>query len=70
MTIGQRKEFRMAWIDGTALTVEAKSQAYTKLAERLYLFESLDGTGFQAKLSVDEDGLVLNYPDLFQRVAL
>ncbi len=58
----------MAWIDGTALTVEAKSQAYSRLADRLYLFESLDGSGFRAELSLDEDGLVLDYPDLFRRV--
>ena len=68
MTKGQREAFRMAWIDGTALTVEAKSQAYTRLAERRYRFESLDGSGFQAELSLDEDGLVLDYPGLFQRV--
>ena len=68
ITIGQREEFRMAWIDGAALTVEAKSQAYSRLADRLYLFESLDGSGFRAELSLDEDGLVLDYPDLFRRV--
>lgn len=68
LTIGQREAFRMAWIDGTALTVQAKSQAYSRLAEHLYLFESLDGSGFQAELSLDGDGLVLDYPDLFQRV--
>jgi uncharacterized protein len=68
MTVGQREEFRMAWIDGTALTVEAKPQAYSRLAERRYLFESLDGSGFQAELPFDDHGLVLDYPDLFQRV--
>lgn len=70
LAIGQREEFSMAWIDGTRLTMEAKPQAYSRRAERLYLFESLDGSGFQAELHLDEDGLVLNYPGLFQRVDL
>ena len=68
MTMGQREEFRMAWIDATALTVEAKPQAYSRLAERRYLFESLDGSGFRAELAFDDHGLVLDYPDLFRRV--
>jgi hypothetical protein len=68
LTVGERREFRMAWVDGPALTVHAQAQAYTRLAERLYLFESLDGSGFQAELPVDEDGIVLDYPGLFRRV--
>jgi hypothetical protein len=70
MTIGERREFRMAWIFGPELRVEPQSQAYTRLGERLYLFESLDGSGFSAELPVDEDGIVLDYPGLFRRVAL
>lgn len=68
MQIGQRQEFRMAWVAAPDLTVEAKPQAYTRLAERLFLFESLDGSGFKAELPVDQDGLVTDYPDLFLRV--
>jgi hypothetical protein len=32
------------------------------------LFENLDGGDFRAELPVDEDGIVLDYPDLFRRV--
>ncbi|HKU13312.1 MAG TPA: putative glycolipid-binding domain-containing protein [Steroidobacteraceae bacterium] len=67
MAIGERREFRMAWIFAPDLTVKAQPQAYTRLADRLYLFESLDGSGFKAGLPVDEDGIVLDYPDLFRR---
>ncbi|HEY1399080.1 putative glycolipid-binding domain-containing protein [Roseateles sp.] len=67
LAIGERREFRMAWVDGTALTVRAQAQAYTRLDERLYRFESLDGSGFVADLPVDEDLLVLDYPGLFKR---
>ena len=70
LKIGERQEFRMAWVSAPDLTVVAKPQAYTRLEERLYLFESLDGTGFTATLPVDEHGLVTDYPELFSRVRL
>lgn len=69
MTVGERREFRMAWIFGPELRVEPQPQAYTRLGERLYLFENLDGGGFSAELPVDEDGIVLDYPALFRRVS-
>ena len=68
MAIGERRQFRMAWIFAPDLTVHAQPQAYTRLADRLYLFENLDGSGFRAELAVDEDGIVLDYPELFRRV--
>ena len=69
MAVGERREFRMAWIFAPDLTVHAQQQAYTRVAERRYLFENLDGSGFRAELPVDEDGIVLDYPDLFRRVS-
>ncbi len=68
MAVGERRQFRMAWIFAPTLTVHAQPQAYTRLADRLYLFENLDGSGFKAQLPVDEDGIVLDYPALFRRV--
>jgi hypothetical protein len=70
MAIGQRRIFRMAWVLAPALTVQAQPQAYTRLGERLYLFENLDGSGFRTELPVDDEGLVIDYPDLFRRVPL
>jgi hypothetical protein len=58
----------MAWVFAPDLTVSPQPQAYTQLADRLYLFESLVGSGFSAELPVDEDGIVLDYPGLFRRV--
>jgi hypothetical protein len=68
MAVGERRQFRMAWVFAPDLTVRLQPQAYTRLADRLYLFESLDGSDFQAELPVDLDGIVLDYPDLFRRV--
>jgi hypothetical protein len=68
MSVGERRKFRTAWIFAPGLTVQPQPQAYARLSERLYLFENLDGSGFRAELPVDEDGIVLDYPDLFRRV--
>jgi hypothetical protein len=68
MGVGERRQFRMAWIFGPDLTVRPQPQAYTRVADRLYLFENLDGSGFKAELPVDADRIVLDYPDLFRRV--
>jgi hypothetical protein len=68
MAVGERRQFRMVWVFAPDLTVRPQRQAYTRLSDRLYLFENLDGSGFRAELGVDEDGIVLDYPDLFRRV--
>ena len=68
MAVGERRQFRVAWIFAPDLMVHMQSQAYTRLGDRLYLFENLDGSGFRAELAVDEDGIVLDYPELFRRV--
>jgi hypothetical protein len=68
MSIGERRQFRMAWICAPELTVHPRPQAYTRLADRLYRFESLDGDHFRAELPVDSDGVVLDYPELFRRI--
>jgi uncharacterized protein len=68
MAIGERRQFLVAWVFAPDLTVHPQPQAYTRLADRLYLFENLDGSDFRAELPVDEDGIVLDYPDSFRRV--
>ncbi len=68
LAVGERREFRMAWVAAPALTVQPQAQAYTRLSERLYRFESQDGSGFVVDLPVDEDGVVLDYPGLFKRI--
>lgn len=68
LAVGERREFRMAWVFAPTLTVQPQPQAYTRLAENRYLFESLDGSGFKAELPLDSEGIVLDYPELFHRV--
>lgn len=68
LAVGERREFRVAWVNAPAMTIEPQMQAYTRLEDRLYLFENLDGSGFKAELPVDGRGVVLDYPKLFQRI--
>jgi hypothetical protein len=69
MAVGERREFRVAWVFAPELTVQPQPQAYTRLADRLYRFENLD-SGFEAEIAVDEDGIVEEYPGFFRRVKL
>jgi uncharacterized protein len=68
LDVGASAEIRVAWILAPDLTVEPKAQRYTRLAPQTYRFESLDD-GFTADLRVDDAGLVVDYPDLFARLA-
>jgi uncharacterized protein len=68
LAVGARREFLMAWVFAPDLTVRPMRQGYTRLADRRYLYESLDGSGFRAELPVDEEGVVLDYQGIFRRV--
>jgi hypothetical protein len=68
MAIGERREFVMAWVSAPELIVRPMRQGYTRLADRLYLYENLDGSGFRAELPVDEDDVVLDYQGVFRRI--
>ncbi|MGH2532821.1 MAG: putative glycolipid-binding domain-containing protein [Thermomicrobiales bacterium] len=68
---GQAAEITVAYVKVPTLDVVAMPQRYTCLESRpdggLYRYESLD-TGYTNELTVDADGLVLNYPGIWKRV--
>jgi hypothetical protein len=69
--VGQSEMFRMAWISVPELTVTPNRQRYTCLEKTAdgakFRFESPD-INFEAVITVDADGLVVDYPGLFKRV--
>lgn len=67
LAIGETRRFRMAYIPADTLEPFPAEQIYTRLSERVYRFETADGS-FTADITVDEDGLVVDYPGLFERV--
>ncbi len=67
--IGEAAEIKVAYVLVPELTLRAAPQRYTHLSQRLWHFDGLD-IDFTADITVDEDGFVVDYPGLFQRVRL
>ena len=61
----------MAYVDVPELKVVPARQRYASLAplagNDVYRYESID-SGFCADLSVDSEGLVIDYPPIWRRV--
>ncbi|HET8841671.1 MAG TPA: putative glycolipid-binding domain-containing protein [Ktedonobacteraceae bacterium] len=74
LATGSSVTLPMVYITIPELSLEVTEQRYTCLESSSsggrYLFESLENgfAHFTAELPVDEDGLVLHYPELFKRV--
>src|SRR5688572_24461249 len=71
LTSGESTEIKVVYFTIPEMQVSIEPQRYTCLetssAGGKYKFESLDG-GFTAVITVDADGLVEDYPELFKRV--
>jgi hypothetical protein len=69
---GQSAEIKAAYVSLPGLAVRMDSQRYSCKARsaqgQTLLYEGL-GTDFKAELPVDADGIVLDYPGLFRRLA-
>jgi uncharacterized protein len=57
----------MAWVDVPSLEVVRSGQRYEPVSERRVRYVGLDD-GFTAELELDEDGFVIRYPGLAERV--
>jgi uncharacterized protein len=68
LKVGERSEISAAWVRFPALHVMTSHQAYQRLDQGQYLFQSL-ASGFEAVLDVDRDGLPLLYSGIWQRIA-
>ncbi|MGD9890589.1 MAG: putative glycolipid-binding domain-containing protein [Dehalococcoidia bacterium] len=66
--VGDRRTIPVAYIAPPDLAVTAVRQQYTRLAPDRWRYEGYP-PGFVADITVDGDGLVVNYPNLFQAVA-
>ena len=64
---GEASEVTAAWVSFPDLAVTPLAQRYTRLDERHYQYESLE-SDFSARLMVDQQGLVVQYGDLWQRI--
>lgn len=64
--IGEEAEIEVAWLVWPDLDVRPVRQTYARLGERRYRYTQDD---FEAEIQVDENGLVLEYEDLWRAVA-
>jgi uncharacterized protein len=67
LEIGESAEISTVYIDFPHLTISKDPQRYTRLSAERYRYESLN-TDFIREIVVDQDGFVVTYPGLFQRV--
>jgi hypothetical protein len=63
---GEEREIEVAYIELPSLTLRRVTQRYTSLGDRSvrYATETRD---FERELTLDADGFVIEYPDLFER---
>ena len=64
---GQSRELDMLYIPFDTLAPRRDRQRYTCLKAGCFRYEGL-ATGFTAEITVDEDGLVVDYSGLFRRI--
>ena len=69
LEVGESAEISAVWVNAPELTLRRVEQRYTRLKEDVYRYENLS-SGYNSEVTVDEDGLVLDYPGAFQRVPL
>ncbi|HEY7437906.1 MAG TPA: putative glycolipid-binding domain-containing protein [Acidimicrobiia bacterium] len=62
-----RTELTAAWVSVPDLRVQPDGQRYTSVGENLIRYDALDGS-FSATITVDDDGLVVDYPGIARRI--
>ena len=67
LAIDDEADLAVAYIQFPDLEVVVDAQRYTRLGSDSYRYDSLD-SDFTADLTVDDDGVVLEYPELFERL--
>lgn len=68
LAVGESADVTAAWVRFPELSVQPLRQRYTRTAADRYRYESLD-SGFTAELTVDDLGLVVDYPGGWRRLA-
>jgi hypothetical protein len=68
LAVGGSARVRAAWLRFPGFVLEPLEQTYTRVGPRAYRYESAGG-GFVADLRVDEQGLVVDYGEVWAREA-
>jgi hypothetical protein len=68
LTENEAHEIKVIYIDVLNNLVKPVTQQYTKIDSQTYHYDNLQ-TDFKADILVDENGLVIHYPKLFDKIA-
>ncbi len=68
LEVGQSATARAVWVGAPGLELEVLEQTYTRTGVDRYRYE-VPASGFSAELTVDDEGLVVDYEGLARRVA-
>lgn len=68
LAAGESAALTVVYLEAPLLRPRPMRQGYACLDARHYHYRNLEGSDFQAVLAVDESGLVLDYPGLFERL--
>jgi hypothetical protein len=68
LAVGEQREIVVAYVSPPDLSVKLVRQQYTRLGMDRWRYEGYP-SGFVADITVDDDGLVVNYPELFHPAA-
>ena len=65
LSVGEAKEVRAAWLRFPSFELEPLIQLYRRTDQNIYRYES-NGGKFVRELTVDDEGFVTNYPQLWE----
>lgn len=69
LAIGASAEISVIYLLIPEMTARRSRQLYTRLGNKSYRFEEKGVfNGFTAEISIDEDGFVVDYPQLFKKI--
>lgn len=65
LQIGEKAEVRAAWLRFPSFKLEVLKQTYERIAENVFHYESAGGK-FKTEIEINDFGLVINYPNLWE----
>lgn len=67
LQVGESQMVNAVWVRFPGLNLERLHQRYTRISQSLYHYEAPE-LDFEARLEVDEQGVIINYENLWSRI--
>ena len=69
LNISEHRQIKVLYINLPKEELHVMEQRYTRLSQFDYLYQNVQ-SNFEAKISIDNNGLVINYPGIFERMSI